>query len=294
MMKRAWKRTKFPRLRMRKNHAPDLEEVSCDSSVSSIDSQDKECVEEEKQLVEAKYNSKEDEDVAVFMNLAKNLPVSSLLFLLQNSVKAQNFPLAYDLPQSQPKPTRLSKVKKFRFAEISGGAVRQVVHIIPRNDEDCEAPLWWTEQETKQMRSGALYLVMAYRKSQELLDSFSESIEYLADSYQHDKSSDDKHDLLLENHVKYLTSNKQALPLVRGLEIHIAPFFEESKQAYTEAVIDEQDLCNGISYDESSARIRKAARSASIQSRSLARKIGLCDQIIALTACMASWDKESG
>jgi hypothetical protein len=99
-----------------------------------------------------KYRSKEDEDVLVFMRVAQSMSIKSLLFLLQNHARAMNIPedvlqkdIASDLPSLTAKKATL-KIKKFRFAEISNGNVRAVVHEIPESEDPS---LWWNKVSRK-------------------------------------------------------------------------------------------------------------------------------------------------
>jgi hypothetical protein len=230
-----------------------------------------------------KYQTKEDEDVVVFMRLAKSMSVKSLLFLLQNHARAMNIPedvlqkdIAIDLPSLMAKKATL-KIKKFRFAEISGGdKVRAVVLEIPKAEDPS---LWWNSEELKDIRSGVIKAVLYFKRCK---PKFSESVQILAKSY-----LDETPNFVLEQHMKELADNS----VTRGLERHVVPMMGDLRSSSVKAVLAEQEICRKSckSYDETCELLRSSSLSESRPGRTFACKIAECDHIEALKASLSKW-----
>jgi hypothetical protein len=231
-----------------------------------------------------KYDrTKEDEDAAVFMRIAQSTFVKSLLFLLQNHARSMNIPeyvLQKDITCGVPSLTAKKatlKIKKFRFAEISGSdKVRAVVQEIPN---DTDPSLWWGKEELKDVRSDAIETVMYFKRYR---PRFSESVQILAKSY-----LDETSNLVLEQHMKKLADDS----VTRGLERHIVPIMGTLRSSSVKAVLAEQEMCRKSckSYDETREVLRSRSLSESRPGRTFGAKIAECDHIEALKASLSKW-----
>jgi hypothetical protein len=230
-----------------------------------------------------KYRTKEDEDVVVFMRLAQSMSVKSLLFLLQNHARAMNIPEAFlqkdivcDAPSLSTKKATL-KMKKFRFAEISGGdKVRAVVHEIPKAED---LSLWWGTEEIQDIRKDAIETVMYFKRYR---PRFADSVQILAKSYLNETPN-----FVLEQHMKKLADNS----VTRGLERHIVPMMGALRSSSVKTVLAEQEMCRKSckSYDETCEVLRSRSLSESRPGRTFADKIAECDHIEALKASLSKW-----
>jgi hypothetical protein len=230
-----------------------------------------------------KYRTKEDEDVAVFMRVAQSMSIKSLLFLLQNHARAMNIPedvlqkdIACGVPSLTAKKATL-KIKKFRFAEISGGdKVRAVVQEIPN---DTDPSLWWGKEELQDIRSDVIQAVLYFKRYR---PEFSESVQILAKSYLNETSN-----LVLEQHMKTLSGDS----VTRGLETHIVPMMRALRSSSVKAVLAEQEMCRKSckSYDETCEVLRSRSLSESRPGRTFGAKIAECDHIEALKASLSIW-----
>jgi hypothetical protein len=248
-----------------------------------LDSSFTELSKSEQRTKHEKYRSKEDEDVVVFMRVAQSMSIKSLLFLLQNHARAMNIPedilqkdIASDLPSLMAKKATL-KIKKFRFAEISGGdKVRAVVFEIPKADD---LSLWWNSEELKDIRSDVIQAVLYFKRYR---PKFSESVQILAKSY-----LDETPNFVLEQHMKKLADNS----VTRGLERHVVPMMGQLRGSSVKAVLAEQEMCRKscISYDETCEVLRSRSLSESRPGRTFASKIAECDHIEALKASLSKW-----
>jgi hypothetical protein len=229
-----------------------------------------------------KYQTKEDEDVVVFMRLAQNMSIKSLLFLLQNHARAMNIQedvlqnyLAIDEPSLTAKKTTL-KIKKFRFAEISGDKVRAVELEIPKATDPS---LWWNKNELNDIRSDVIQAVRYFKRYR---PEFSESVQILAKSY-----LDETPKFVVEKHMKKLAGDSVA----RGLETHIVPLLGALRSSSVKAVLVEQEMCRESckSYDETCEILRSRSLSESRPGQTFAAKIAECDHIEALKASLSKW-----
>jgi hypothetical protein len=257
-------------------------ETEVDSAVpDSLDSSLSESSEGELISKHEKYRTKEDEDVVVFMRLAQNMPIKSLLFLLQNHARVMNIPEDFlqkhiacgDVPSLTAKKATL-KIKKFRFAEISGGAkVRAVVLEIP---EATDLSLWWNKKELQDIRHDVIAAIKYFKRYR---PEFSKSVQILA--------NDETPNLVLEEHMKQLACDSVA----RGLETHIVPMMGALRSSSVKAVLSEQDMCRKSckSYDETCEILRSRSLSESRPGLTFAARIAKCDHIEALKASLSRW-----
>jgi hypothetical protein len=270
-------KTIFPRFTESADSDSVPDAVSIDGSCS--DSSESELITKHE-----KYQTKEDEDVVMFMSLAQHMSIKSLLFLLQNHARMMNIPedvlekqLACNVPSSLTTKKRTLKIKKFRFAEISGGdKVRAVVHEIPKTED---LSLWWNQSELKNIRSDVITAVryfMSYRPE------FSESVHILAKSY-----LDETPIFLVEQHMKKLSNDSVA----RGMETHIVPMMGKLRRNSVKAVMEEQEMCriSCKSYDETCEKLRSRSLVESRPGLTFAAKIAECDQIESLKASLSKW-----
>ena len=247
---------------------PDLTEIAESESSAEDDLHRK---------LEEQYSTKLDEDVAVFMDIARQMSLSSLVFLLQNHVQAQNFPESYLKPQlapissNVPKPA-LPKQKQFRFAEVTGGNVRAVVHEIPRTDDPS---LWWDTASQGEIRKECLNTVNYYRKYR---PDYSDNIMALAQSS--DCDPDDRG--AIEETIKRLGQDATA----RGLEVHIVKLLTQLKNDTVQAVLEAQRQ-DGIIDREGFIRLKSTE--ASLPARILSEQLGYGDRVEALKASLSRW-----
>jgi hypothetical protein len=230
------------------------------------------------------HRTKEEEDIVVFMRLAKSMSVKSLLFLLQNHARAMNIPeyiLQKDITCRVPSLTAKKatlKIKKFRFAEISGGdKVRAVVLEIPKTTDP--SLVWYTKNEMSDIRSDAIETVTYFKRYR---PRFAESVQILAKSH-----LDEIPNFVLEQHMKKLADNS----VTRGLERHVVPMMGALRSSSVKAVLAEQEMCreNCTSYDETCEILRSRSLSESRPGRTFAGKIAECDHIEALKASLSKW-----
>lgn len=186
------------------------------------------------------FDCKEDEDVAMFLSLVDKMALKSLLFILQNHARSMNNICEAQLQGALKNRSnllhnnRIQHVKKFiikkcRFAEISGGQVRTVVHEIPLVALGEEANVWWRTEEIEDTRREA------HKGASRFLNrcpEYEESIRVLAGSF---GSQDDE--MLLDQHIKLIS--KQDFP--RGLESLICSIFLASRAQSIQAVLREQE-----------------------------------------------------
>lgn len=228
-----------------------------------------------------KYATKVDEDVAVFMGLAQRMSLSSLMFILQNNVQAQNFPEAYlraATTTTSVQPKALPSCKKFRFCELSGGKVRTVVHEIPRVEDPS---LWWDEASMRQIRTECCDTIKYFRKYRA---DYMQSIASLAQS--HDSDEDDT--LQIEEIIKNLSQE------ARGMEVHIVKLLGQLKNQTLQAVLQAQRENNSSSNnDDGEELIRQASLQVSLPARTLAVQLAQSDRVGALKASLCRWRRQT-
>lgn len=241
------------------------------------------------------YRTKEDEDVAVFLNLTKRMSLQSLLHLLQGAAKAQNNIMdAEENPMmeynvllsyrgglkgstagdAQSSPS-VAKEKKFRFAEISENRVREVVHEVESYKDIPE--LWWSEQEMMEIRADKIRVVKHFRKHR---PTFIQSVELLV------KGTETKE--VLEDHMRRLTEDSFA----RGLETHSVRCISDRRKSHSAAVLQEQEDCrdSGDTYEVAMHCLREQSLAYSQLLTDFALRMAKCDHIDALKASMSTWE----
>ena len=269
-------RTTFPSIEIEDGTTPDVEETSGSDSDDSA--------------ARTKYSTKIDQDVQVFMEIASRMSVGSLLFLLQNHAKTQlEIPDVYLNQKSvsttviskeaiaqQQKP--LKKIKKFRFAEVlAGEKVRTAVREFPKASAEDKAALWWTEEEMKVIRSEAVSTVRYFKRHR---PDLSVSVAILSESYQDSTPAP-----LVDEYVKKMSKDSYA----RGLETHIVPVLSQTRKLVVHSILEEQQDCQGQSYETSSERIRERSVACTQRSRALGLQLAKSDHIEALQASLSRW-----
>ena len=276
---------------MIKTHYPDFDDEVPDALEIS-DDDDEDSV--EIRLKEEKYATKEDQDIAVFLSLAEQMSLKSLLHLLQGHVRSNAATIdqeclkqyaefaeientyhekSLELSKKPNKP--LAKQKQFRFAEVTDNQVRVVVHEIESVKDMKE--LWWKPEEMQSIRSELIDAVAFYRKHRK---RYCNAVEIIA------RGNDVQH--IIETHMKYLTQDTYA----RGLESHCVRMLSENRQRTIQAVLYEQVECRvqNDSYEDTAESLRDASLVFSAMSTKFANKMGQCDEIDALKANMSKWD----
>jgi hypothetical protein len=253
-------KTKFPTLEIVSDDGvPELDETS----VSSLSDDDSEIVE----------SSKVDEDVKVWCDLMQRMPREQQIFLLQNHLRTQlGIVLPPRIKKSVPATAVIPKIKKFRFAEITGGAVRterRMIDLIPADQQD---DCWWSPEEAYEIRRNNVRMVKYCRSRRPDIGAA------LA--------------ILAENENSSVDTEKRIVDcsFSRGLESHLVPTLSSLRKRVVKTVLEEQKACNGLlTYDEAAERIRNTSLSISEPSRRLARKLAECDHVEALTASLSKW-----
>ena len=235
----------------------------------------------------SKYQTKEDQDVAVFMQIAERLNFEQLTHLLQGKTHSElNLP---PLPPTRSPSSRavtstspiapatpiLKRVKKFRFALIAGDKhVRSVVHEIQSIKR--MQHLWWSDEEMLQIRRQAIDTVRHFRSRR---PSFIQAVETVA-------SSNDP--ALVEASMKQLTRDSFA----RGLETHIVSFLSQARSETVKAVLEEQMECRTCndSYEVTCESLRGQSLAYSQASNAFATRMAGCDQVEALKATLSQWE----
>ena len=222
-----------------------------------------------------RYDTKEDQDVAVFMALAGRMSIDSLLFILNGHAREMNLPSAeYLLPEKRAELEALKKEKKFQWKEDSEGNVAlEVFEIEPMKDED----MWFDDEFSQKILMSAIRDVRYYQANK---PEYISSIETLA------TQPDDNE---TESHMKAIINDKHA----RGLEVHICSYIEEIRKDFINAVLDEQDDCEdaGEDYFGTAQRMRKVALQYTVPAQEFSYKLAKCDHIVALKASLSKWDK---
>jgi hypothetical protein len=255
------------------------------------DSSDDESLVQQK---EERYRTKEDQDVAVFMDLTKRMSMKSLLHLLQGHVRStdpsQEYLQQYNkaLSESEGRKSRsssetaqsdmrkkpLPRQKKFRWAEVTSEKVRVVIYEIESIKE--EKSLWWTPEEMQSIRSELIDVVKFFRKRR---PNYIMSVETIA-RHQAQES-------VIEDHMKKLTEDSFA----RGLEGHVVRMLSDHRKSTIQAVLEEQKecrVCNDNS-ETTSHCLREQSVAYSKMSSRFAVNMAKCDEIDALKANMSRW-----
>ncbi|CAB9505483.1 expressed unknown protein [Seminavis robusta] len=225
----------------------------------------------------SRYETKEDQDVAVFMALAGRMNIDSLLFILNGHAREMNLPSSeYLLPQNKEKAKVLASKKKKEFCwkeDEDGNVALEIFEIEPMKGAD----MWFDDDFSQKILMGAIRDVRYYQANK---PDYINSVETLAT--QPDSAA-------TEGHMKTLINDKHA----RGLEVHICSYIEEVRREFINAILDEQDDCEdaGENYDNTADRLRKAGLQFTVQAQEFAYKLAKCDHIVALKASLSKWDK---
>lgn len=228
----------------------------------------------------SRYDTKEDQDVAVFMALAGRMNIDSLLFLLNGHAREMNLPSAdLLLPENaakleaQREAAKRAK-KKFQWKEdVNGNVALEIFEIEPMKDAD----MWFDDEFSDKIRMGAIRDVQYYQANKR---DYINAVETLATQPDSDET---------EGHMKCVINDKHA----RGLEVHICGYTAEIRRDFINAVLDEQDDCedNMEDYETTAARLRQAGLPFTVLSQEFAYKLAKCDHIVALKASLSKWDK---
>ena len=249
----------------------DIESQLSDSDTSSANDS----------VLSAKYATKEDQDVAVFMAIAERLSIKSLLHLLQGHAQSQM--MQFDEEKKKPvKPPKKMVKKRFRWAKAKDRVnVKEVVYKI---ESVKNYPLWWTDDEMGEMRQQAIDAVKYFRKKKK---KYTEAIEAIATAPAYEDTPSNR--ALVEKAMKQLTKDSYA----RGLESHIVALLGEFRAETVNAVLSEQERCyyDRNTYDETAEYLRERSVEFSHLSHCFSQKMGECDHIEALKAMLAKWVK---
>jgi hypothetical protein len=253
------------------------------------DSSDDESLVQQK---EERYKTKEDQDVAVFMDLSKRMSMKSYLHILQGHVRTQNispeYLQHYSAALSQSGATKspsdetetdmvkkpLPRQKQFRWAEVANEKVRVVVCEIESIKE--EKSLWWTPEEMHAIRAELIDVVKFFRKRR---PNYITSVETIA---RHTAQES-----VIEDHMKKLTEDSFA----RGLEGHVVKMISDHRKNTIQAVLDEQKECRmcNDNAETTSHCMREQSLAYSQMSTRFAACMAKCDEIDALKANMSRW-----
>jgi len=222
-----------------------------------------------------RYETKEDQDVAVFMALAGRMNLDSLLFILNGHAREMNLPSSeYLLPEKRKELDALRAKREFKWKEDENGNVAtEVFEIESIKEED----LWFEDEVSQKILMSAIRDVRYYQANK---PEYINSVETLATQSDNNET---------EGHMKALINDKHA----RGLEVHICSYIEEIRKEFINTVLDEQDDCEdaGEDYTTTAERMRHAALQYTVQSQEFAYKLAKCDHIVALKASLSKWDK---
>jgi hypothetical protein len=263
-----------------KTHFPefDLESIP-DGELTDVSVSDDENDESVVQQQEEKYQTQEDQDVAVFLSLAKRMSLKSVLHLLQAQALSQGYfpPETLTTKRSKTsfeKKPRAKRQKQFRFAEVTDHQVRAEVHEVESYKHMKE--LWMRPEEAHAIRTDLIETVQFFRKKRPL---YTQAVEVVAQSTE-PKS-------IIEQHMRLLTEDSYA----RGLEAHIVTLLSANRKETVRAVLLEQAECKSSKDDHeiTSHCLREQSLAYSKLSTGFARKMGRIDEIEALKASMSQW-----
>lgn len=241
----------------------------------------------EYQMLAKKYDSKEDQDVAVFFALAERMSMSSLLHVLQGHVRSNNMDIQQYAEIAKAEDSGLrSKLKseasfakprpkKARFAEVTKGEIRSNV-----KEVEClktMKSLWWKASEMRSIQEELVETVHFFRRYRH---DYIESVEVIA------QKSDKLPEEVVEKHLKNLTRDNYT----RGLEAHIVKLLSQNRKTTVHAVMQEQKVhAKDKDVDQKIEILRRQSLQNSKLSTRFAEKMGQCDEIIALKASLSSW-----
>lgn len=224
------------------------------------------------------FQTRADQDVAVFMNIANKMDLSSLIFILQGHAKAQNLSAAGQaIAASKISGKKRIVQKKFRFAMANNDNVKCVYHVVPSVKDAQE--MWWTDNEMKAIRGAAIQDVKYYRKYRA---DYKQTVELLANAGVHEGVFTPA---TVEANLKKMMEDSYA----RGLEVHIVNLLSDLRKETVRAVLEEQAECRmcGDAPEITAESLREQSMAYTIQSRTFALKLAQCDQVEALKASLS-------
>ena len=166
--------------------------------------------------VELAAARKEDQDVAVFMAIAEMLSMESLLHLLQGQAHAALADIAGDGYKPTRKETRSKAPVKKRFRFAKDKRRRGVFCEIFEIESIKEMDLWWSDDESDEMRRRAVRTVKQTRQS---TPEFTSSVETIVRAPLVENKSR-RHTHQVETAMKYLIGMSFIVLLCNGLQSH--------------------------------------------------------------------------
>lgn len=272
-----------------RTHFPEFDLESIPDGETTESSDDESITQKKAEL----YRTKEDQDVAVFMELVKRMNIKSLLHLLQGHVRTQNLPPSYVREYTQALSTKkddkestsedaenaiqkkpLEKKKHFRWAEVRDEKVRAVVHEIESIKE--YKFLWWTPEEMHAIRTELIDIVQFFKKRR---PNYILSVEVVA------KQTESQS--VIEENMKKLTEDS----FPRGLETHIVKLLSDHRRNTIQAVLEEQKECRECNDNAETTMhcLHEQSLAYSRMSAKFAACMAKCDEIDALKANMSRW-----
>lgn len=266
-----------------KAHILDYDFDTDDDEYTSEDDDDLEKKEDWKDLEEA-YDKKEDADVAVFSALVEDMPIESILHLLQGHAKGENE--HYEKQQQEEEEVKMPETpqerpeKIFRWAEEEEeddliSTVKCVYHEIEPIKGMPE--LWFTSYELNDIRHDLIrqirFFVMHHKERIRTIDRII--------------TAEDP-EPVMEEHMKSLTKHS----ISRGLEGHMSKLIPQTRKNHIKGVLQVQSDC-GVrqqSYDEAIEAIREQSLVQGQAMGMFAQRMAKCDEIEALTASMSHWE----
>lgn len=230
--------------------------------------------------LERQYNTKEDADVAVFLKIVEQMPLKSLLHLLQGHVRSSNqeqYTKTYtELRKSLSiSPSKSLTKKKFRWADSSDKSVILEVHEVDPLKE--EKQLWFDDAELMDIRRGLIrqirFLMKHHRERLEILDHI---------------VAGQQPEPVIEQHMKNLTKHS----IGRGLEGHMSKLVPQHRAKHSKGIIAAQTACRNMAntYDQTCEILREQALQNSETLKTFAKRMAKCDEIEALTANLSHWE----
>ena len=243
------------------------------------------------------YVTKEDQDVAVFTDIATQLDMKSLVHLLQGQEgpqqnrptshlqpnnqaltvtgkQAESMPSAMKHPSTSPRKTPLAKKKHFRWAEVTDSRVRVVIHEV-ECVKDCK-DMCWSPEELSVIKKELVDAVQFFRQRRQ---HYIHAIEIVARGNQGES--------VIEDHMKQLMADSSP----RGLETHIVKMLYDHRKSAIQAVLDKQRECKSRNDPPAcTARcIREQSLAYSQMNIRFSCSMARCDEIEALQAKMSRW-----
>lgn len=274
---------------LEKDAMPEFDDIPEDDFSSDSEDDEERKDDLEYQMLAKKYDTKEDQDVAVFIAVADRMSMASILHILQGHVRSCNWDIGQyaDLAKKQddgPRRSRQLKAevsfakprpKKTRFAEVTDGQVRSNV-----KEVEClktMKALWWKPTEMRTIQEELVETVLFFRRYRH---DYIESVEVIA------QKSDVLPEEVVEKHLKNLTKDNYT----RGLEAHIVKLLSQNRKTTVQAVMQQQKkLKDEKSPEEVVQILREQSLENSKLSTRFAEKMGQCDEIIALKASLSAW-----